>query len=442
MPSNNSSSKKTLQINPEYFKQGKRKGGTAGKNTQKISRKRNTPVKHNTIKRELIKRIQQHKQNEQIEQTQRKNKQENTLGSMTSEMETNEFKGAVNYLNVLAKSKKKNERAAARQQRAGNVNRKARTLKNVNSQPTNPLPPNVNLELPQELAVNNQSLIQPSYQNTTPLVLNTSIPPANINYRIPSPPVITQVPPSLLPQPQIQTHPTNPQQMYYVTPIPVAPEPPYSNLKTSSTKPTYKQWTRKNTLRVPDKISNNNIQSKQSEHTNNNMVSKEKLGNISERENKLRMLQSKFSSAANKVTEEPTKKKEAPVMELKRYYEIADEKNGNVNIVGGKPRKKIIKRTIKKKYTVGKSRVKRQVSVLVKNLHTRKKIVDAKKELKQTPISEIKKYLKAHGFIKSGSVAPNNVLREIFESSMMSGDVTNLNTAIQLHNYMDEENET
>ena len=276
MPSNSSSNRKTLHINPEYFKQGKRKGGAASKNTQKVTRKRTAPVKHNTIKRELIKRIQQHKQNEQLEQTKREEKSKNTLGSMTSEMETNEFKGAINYLHVLAKSKKKNERAAARQQRAGNVNRKARTLKNVNSQPSNPLPPDVNLELPQELALNNQPLIQSSYQNTAPLVLNTSIPPANINYRIPSSPIVTNVPPSPLPQPQIQPHPTNPQQMYYVTPIPVAPEPPYSNLKTSSTKPTYKQWTRKNTLRVPDKITNKDRQSTQTAPTSNTMVSKEK----------------------------------------------------------------------------------------------------------------------------------------------------------------------
>jgi hypothetical protein len=440
MPSNGSNNKKTLQINPEYFKQGKRKGGTAGKNTQKVSRKRTAPVKHNTIKRELIKRIQQHKQNEQIEQTQRKDKNEHTLGSMTSEMETNEFKGAINYLHVLAKSKKKNERAAARQQRAGNVNRKARTLKSVNPQSTNSLPPQVNLDLPQELAVNNQALQKSSYQNVTPLVLNTSIPPSNMNYKLPVSQAVN-VPPSQLQPQKMIANPVNssPQQAYYIAPLPVTPEPPYSNLKTSSIKPTYKQWTRKNTLHIPDKTNKNKVGAGNPAPVPS---SNESLKKMSEREHKLRMLQSKFSKTTDNISnEEDNKKKEAPVMELKRYYENTDQKDGKGHTVGGKARKKIIKRTIKKKYTVGKSRVKRQVSVLVKNLHTRKKIIDAKKELKQTPISEIKKYLKSHGLLKSGSAAPNNVIRELYESAMMSGDVTNLNTAVQLHNYMDDEND-
>ena len=444
MPSNGSNNKKTLQINPEYFKQGKRKGGTAGKNTQKVSRKRTAPVKHNTIKRELIKRIQQHKQNEQLEQTRRKDKNENTLGSMTSEMETNEFKGAINYLHVLAKSKKKNERAAARQQRAGNVNRKARTLKSVSSPPTTSMPPQVNLELPQELTINNQSLSQSSYQNVAPLVLNTSIPPTNMNYRLPVSQGVNipaSLPPTQLQPQQIITTSmkSSPQQAYYISPLPVTPEPPYSNLKTSSTKPTYKQWTRKNTLRIPNKASNKNTGTG---NTVSMPTPKESLKKMSEREHKLRMLQSKFSKTTDNISnEEVNKKKEASVMELKRYYENTDQKHGSGNTIGGKARKKVIKRTIKKKYTVGKSRVKRQVSVLVKNLHTRKKIIDAKKELKQAPISEIKKYLKAHGLLKSGSAAPNNVIRELYESAMMPGDVTNLNTAVQLHNYMDDEND-
>jgi hypothetical protein len=153
------------------------------------------------------------------------------------------------------------------------------------------------------------------------------------------------------------------------------------------------------------------------------------------------MLQRKFSkdTPTENSNLPSSTKKEAPVMELKRYYE--GETNNNDKLSGGKPRKRVIKRTIKKKYTVGKSKINKKVSVLVKNLHTRKKIVDAKKELKQTTMSDIKKYLKARGFIKSGSIAPNNVLRELYESAMMSGDVTNLNTAIQLHNYMDQESD-
>ena len=44
--------------------------------------------------------------------------------------------------------------------------------------------------------------------------------------------------------------------------------------------------------------------------------------------------------------------------------------------------------------------MKRQISVLVKNMKTRKQIKDAKTNLTKTPIYDVKKYLKEHGFLK------------------------------------------
>ena len=46
--------------------------------------------------------------------------------------------------------------------------------------------------------------------------------------------------------------------------------------------------------------------------------------------------------------------------------------------------------------------------------------------MKKKDINEIKKYLYDHGFIKVGSVAPTNVLRQMYESSMLTGDLTNV----------------
>jgi hypothetical protein len=94
-----------------------------------------------------------------------------------------------------------------------------------------------------------------------------------------------------------------------------------------------------------------------------------------------------------------------------------------------------IKRTITNKYTVGRKIGGRKVSVLIKNLKTRRKIQEAKKELKKTGTADIKKYLKSHGLLKVGSVAPNNVLREMYESAMMSGEIQNTNGQVALHNF-------
>jgi hypothetical protein len=56
--------------------------------------------------------------------------------------------------------------------------------------------------------------------------------------------------------------------------------------------------------------------------------------------------------------------------------------------------------------------------------------------LKQTPIKDVKQFLLNKGFIKVGSVAPNDVLRKMYESvSLICGDVQNHNNEILLHNY-------
>jgi uncharacterized membrane-anchored protein len=78
------------------------------------------------------------------------------------------------------------------------------------------------------------------------------------------------------------------------------------------------------------------------------------------------------------------------------------------------------------------------VSVLIKNNETRKKVITAQKELKKKSIHDIKKYLKEHFLLKSGSSAPNEVLRKMYESVMLSGDITNNNKETIVHNFMNE----
>jgi hypothetical protein len=113
---------------------------------------------------------------------------------------------------------------------------------------------------------------------------------------------------------------------------------------------------------------------------------------------------------------------------------IAIQPASNINTT--QPIKKLIKRTICRKYTLGKSQIKKSVAVLLKDKQTRKKVLQAYKDLKKKPIGDVKKYLREHNLIKIGSNAPTDVIRKLYESAMLAGEITNNNKDTLLHNFM------
>ena len=95
------------------------------------------------------------------------------------------------------------------------------------------------------------------------------------------------------------------------------------------------------------------------------------------------------------------------------------------------------KKTLKRKYNVGKSKFYPKVGVLISNKTLRTQTLQKTQSIKQTPIAEIRRTLVKKGLIKVGSNAPNDVLRKMYESvSLIVGDVQNHNVENLLHNYL------
>jgi hypothetical protein len=95
-----------------------------------------------------------------------------------------------------------------------------------------------------------------------------------------------------------------------------------------------------------------------------------------------------------------------------------------------------IKRTIKRKYTLGRKNNK--IGVLIKNKKSKKNVIEYSKELKKISGEEIKKFLRENGLIKVGSTAPPEIVRKIFENTKMAGEIVNENKDILLNNLINE----
>jgi len=97
------------------------------------------------------------------------------------------------------------------------------------------------------------------------------------------------------------------------------------------------------------------------------------------------------------------------------------------------------KKTIRRTFHIGRSKHYSKIGVLINNKTIRDECSTKKHLLKQTPIGEVKRFLIKKGLIKTGSTAPNDVLRKMYESAnMICGDIQNHNTDILLHNYFNE----
>jgi hypothetical protein len=96
---------------------------------------------------------------------------------------------------------------------------------------------------------------------------------------------------------------------------------------------------------------------------------------------------------------------------------------------------KINRTTRTYKYTLGKKNGSKHVGLLIKNRDTQKKIRQEVTKLKEQPIQDVKNYLRNKNLIKLGSQAPNDVLRKLYEDSILAGEIINNNANNLVYNF-------
>ena len=216
-------------------------------------------------------------------------------------------------------------------------------------------------------------------------------------------------------------------------------EIPYSNLRVGGSKPTYREWTKtQKNISSPSQIviKQNDINKQVSERELRLNALKNKIKQkqevrpnnvIQNLEIQTPMLTTPMLTVSDQIIREPIAIQ--PSSKTVTTQSIIKDTSSYVS--------KTINKTMR--YTIGKSKMKQRVGVLLKDRGTRKNVLGAQKELKRKSMKDIKTYLKDHNLIKVGSNAPNDVLRQLFESAMMSGDIMNKNKETMLTNFMNDE---
>jgi hypothetical protein len=381
---------KTISINPSLFAMG---GAKTKKNREKKLKPTTAPlISPNVLKNKLLKRIKEHKQREteNLENVGDGGGANNGTAQLSNKaadmIVSDEFMESIEYLKTLSDERKK--RSSIEKRRSDLERNTVKHYQALNNSEGSHQ--QVNIELPEELSA--------------PLIkINTS----NLS----------------------------------------AAGLPYGVLK-GGVKPTFKDWNK--TMR-----SNIVTDSNLALTIQGNPLTNEK----SARENRLANLRTKLKEKQAAV---PTNA--ANVANVVPMPSIVNAETNvvptsivptSVVIVNSPPAKNVTmdtnegtiatkrttKRTIKRKYTLGRSKIQKTVAVLIKDRSTRRQVLHAQKDLKRKPINDVKAYLREHNLIKIGSTTPNDIMRKMYESAMLAGEIKNSNVETLLHNFSKDERE-
>ena len=392
------SSKKTIQINPELFKIS---GQKTKKNREKRELQINPIINPNNLKNKLLKRIKEHKTKE-LKQDHLSSNNSPSSNEKTDNNFSDEFYSAVNYLSDLSKKQKQQT-----------------ILHNKTVKSYSPVTtfPNVSLELPPELE--------------EPIKSSVFVPQTsdvfNVNYKSGE-----DVPYGCLKNGKKKTY-REWKELTRVNEIPSLvrpPTPPKKNLGVflEGAVPIIAPTPPSNTLSRDQRLEQikNKLKKLQDEETQNKMKVMDDLKKI-----ETDMQSNGEKNLLDELPEIDEKQNSLPdISELLKTREEKIEKETP---------KQYLKKTVKRKFTLGRSDKLKKVAVLIKDKKTRKNIINTQKELKKMNITDVRKYLRQHGIIKVGSTCPPDILRKTFETALMAGEITNVNKDTLLHNFLNSD---
>ena len=434
--------------------------GSASTNNTTMKRQRKikppaTLLRPSTLKQNLLQKIKEHKTRHEETPTHGGGSVNSTNNNNPSNQDlANQFKMSTNYLEQLMHKKKEarkhNKKSMRSPQQSQQVLQPQQSQQMLQPQQSQQM-----LQPQQSQQMLQPQMLQPQMLQPQMLQPQVSLelpPELQIN-PIMMPPIIPQIIPQVIPQivPQVippivvpaqlesfdpfNTEPSdsehsdsehsNPDpslpQKQNPNPTVVLKDVPYGCLRNGN-KPTYRTYHRNRGQ--PDNNHNN--------HNNHNTTVKHALFSGTGTSNSITITDSSNDSEDPMILERQRK--------LREIQENFQKSNTPPNTITEPTQiKNKIKQTITKKYKLGKTPGSNVVGVLIKNSDTRRRIQEEHGVLRRESIVDVRKYLHDHGLVKVGSDAPPDVLRNIYESAKMTGEISNTNKNVMLHNFLKSE---
>jgi hypothetical protein len=451
----NSGGHKTIQLNPEFLIQAGLVlglglgGGTSSKKTLNTTKnKREKPklfVNPTKMRKQLLTRIKDYQNKTEHEglnninnkKTAAEEEEEEAVQTVAEDDEkakldfNNEFNQSLSFLQDLSLQDKEKR-----------INKKLnKTLKNKNIINNNI---NINTELPPELApilalkpVSAPILALKPVSAPKPvlalkpvsapiLALKPVLAPVKLALKpvlaalVQQAPVLAPVSAALVQQAPVLA-PVSASALAHV-PVPIAL--PYSNLK-GGTKPTYRNWKNRSVK---------NMQALMQVKSGPVAQAPQIQGPVAQIQGPVAQIQGPMAQIQGPMPQiqGPMAQIQGPMPQIQGPMAQIQGPVAQAQIQGPDRIRKRVTKTMK--YKLGKKG--RIVSVLIKNLKTRKLVQHEHALLKQKNILDVKNYLRKKNLLKIGSDAPPDVLRQIYETAILTGDVENKAKEVLIHNYM------